>query len=267
MAGAAIATLAGVAGMVWKQNDRFYLRGVPVAENGSTITLGAATEQGLRTATVPAVRRLRRSRTPRATTCCSSRTTPPRSTTSARSRWTRPPARRRWDPSVSYGTFPLPISAATLHSSGRVVAVHTDNGRIGSLLPANTPPAAAGHLQRRTGHPDRAAELPRRRRGHEPRHRPRSSRPRALQLAAFDLNGNPVALLRRRVRRADPALAGHPRAERAGVSRLHPAARLQGQLPRHGRRRLGPDLRALLHGRRHPPRPTTASTSTAPRAR
>ena len=169
-----------------------------------------------------------------------------------------------WDPSVSYGTFPLPMSAATLHSSGRVVVVNTDNGRIGSLLPANTPrPPQATY----TAGPGTQTGL--------------LSSPvavavtnpgvvlileaAALQIAAFDLNGNPVqyfagasAALTRR------SLVTRAR-QRAGVSRLHPAAGLQGQLPRHGRRRLGPDLRALLHGRRDPPPPTTASTSTAPK--
>jgi hypothetical protein len=44
--GVAIATTLGVAGLVWKQNDKYWLRGVPVAENGTTITLGHATRQG-----------------------------------------------------------------------------------------------------------------------------------------------------------------------------------------------------------------------------
>ena len=37
------------------------------------------------------------------------------------------------------GQFTLPVDAAALHSSGRVVALHTDSGRLAHVLPANTP--------------------------------------------------------------------------------------------------------------------------------
>ena len=46
MTGVAIATRLGVAGIVWKQDDKYWLRGVPVAESGNTIHLGTATRQG-----------------------------------------------------------------------------------------------------------------------------------------------------------------------------------------------------------------------------
>jgi hypothetical protein len=136
--GVTISTQLGVAGIVWKQGDKYWLRGVPVAENGSTICLGSATCQGyarrpflLFDAFVGAgdvgnhvllepddsdegyhVRRLA--------------IDPSTGTLS-------------WDPTISLGRFRLPISAAALHSSGRVVAVHTDSGRLGQVLPAATP--------------------------------------------------------------------------------------------------------------------------------
>jgi hypothetical protein len=43
-----------------------------------------------------------------------------------------------WDSTVSYGTFLVPVSAAALHSSGRVIAISTNTGRLGQLLPAAT---------------------------------------------------------------------------------------------------------------------------------
>jgi hypothetical protein len=136
--GVTISTRLGVAGIVWKQGDQYWLRGVPVAENGTNISLGDATRQGyarrpflLFDAFVGAgdvgnhvllepddsdegyhVRRLK--------------IDPSTGTLS-------------WDPSRSLGRFRLPISAAALHSSGRVVAVHTDSGRLGQVLPAATP--------------------------------------------------------------------------------------------------------------------------------
>ena len=57
--GTAVATLAGVAGMVLKQNDRYYLRGVPLAQNGATIKLGSRLPRicpGVCPAAVPVVR-------------------------------------------------------------------------------------------------------------------------------------------------------------------------------------------------------------------
>src|SRR5262249_35008662 len=45
-----------------------------------------------------------------------------------------------WDSSTTLGTFTLPVSAAALHSSGRVVTVHTGKSRLGWLHPVATPP-------------------------------------------------------------------------------------------------------------------------------
>jgi hypothetical protein len=188
--GVAIATGLGVAGIVWKQGDKYWLRGVPIAENEATITLGGATTQGYTRRpfllfdsfvgagdianhvllepddTTPGynIRRLTIG-----------------STTGALS----------WDPKTSLGFFPLPVSAAALHSSGRVVAIHTDSGRLAHVLPANTPqpPLAAyvagpgteiGLLSSPTAvavtNPGIVIVL----------------EAGASQLAAFDLDGNPV---------------------------------------------------------------------------
>jgi hypothetical protein len=188
--GVAIATRLGVAGIVWKQADKYWLRGVPVAENGTTITLGGATTQGYTRRpfllfdsfvgasdianhvllepddTTPGYHIRRLAIDP---------------TTGALS----------WDPTTSLGDFLLPVSAAALHSSGRVVAIHTDSGRLGHVLPANTPraPLAAyaagpgseiGLLSSPTAvavtNPGTIIVL----------------EVGASQLAAFDLNGNPV---------------------------------------------------------------------------
>lgn len=96
-----------------------------------------------------------------------------------------------WDPTITLGFFSLPVSAAALHASGRVVAIHTDSGRLGHVLPANTPrPPLATYV---AGPGTEIGLL---------------SSPTAVaisnpgiiivleagasQLAAFDLNGNPV---------------------------------------------------------------------------
>ena len=185
-----ISTLAGVAGVVWEQDDRFYLRGVPVAENGDTIALGPATAQGYARRPFllldPFVERGAQGNhvllepdpeTPEYHV----RQVALDATTGAPT----------WDSSVSWGTFPLPISAAALHSSGRVVAVNTDNGRVGTLQPAGAaPPPQAAY----TAGPGTQVGL--------------LSSPvavavtnpgivlvleaAALQIAAFDLNGDPV---------------------------------------------------------------------------
>ncbi len=60
MTGVTIATRLGVAGIVWKQNDKYWLRGVPVAENGSHHHPRRRHAPGLRPPPVPAVRLLRR---------------------------------------------------------------------------------------------------------------------------------------------------------------------------------------------------------------
>jgi hypothetical protein len=188
--GATISTRLGVAGIVWKQGDKYWLRGVPVAENGSTISLGSATGQGY-------ARRpfllfdsfvddkdignhvlLEPDGTDDGYHVRSLAIDP---TTGALS----------WDPTTSLGYFSLPVSAAALHSSGRVVAVHTDSGRLGRVLPAATPlPPLADY----TAGPGTEIGL--------------LSSPTAVaitnpgivivleagagQLSAFDLNGHPV---------------------------------------------------------------------------
>ena len=97
-----------------------------------------------------------------------------------------------WDSTAPpLGTFLLPVSAAALHSSGRVITVHTDSGRVGTVHPAATPrPGLAaysagpgteiGLLQSPTAvavtNPGTVIIL----------------EAGASQLAAFDLNGNPV---------------------------------------------------------------------------
>jgi hypothetical protein len=188
--GVAIATRLGVAGIVWKQGDKYWLRGVPVREAGATIALGGATTQGY-------TRRpfllfdsfVGASDIANHVLLEPDETTPGynirrlaiNSTTGALS----------WDSNTSLGFFPLVVSAAALHSSGRVVAIHTDSGRLGHVLPANTPqpPLAAyvagpgteiGLLSSPTAvavtNPGIIIVL----------------EAGASQLAAFDLNGNPV---------------------------------------------------------------------------
>ncbi len=136
--GTAVATLAGVAGMVFKQGDRFYVRGIPVAQDGKTIELGTARVKSfarrpflLLDPFVEAndrrnhvllepddesdayhVRRV---------------SLDPRSGDIA------------WDPAANLGTFALPVSDAALHSSGKVVVINTNSGRLGWLQPADTP--------------------------------------------------------------------------------------------------------------------------------
>jgi len=96
-----------------------------------------------------------------------------------------------WDPTATLGFFPLEVSAAALHPSGWVVALHTGTGRVGRMLPASTPRpglaaytagfgAEIGLLQSPTAvavtNPGIVIVL----------------EAGVPQLAAFDLNGNPV---------------------------------------------------------------------------
>jgi hypothetical protein len=182
----------GVVGVVFKQNAKYWLRGMPLAQNGSVMRMGGATRQGytrrpflLFDALVGRadignhvllepdevtdgyhVRRLNID-----------------PTTGALS----------WDASVSLGFFSLPVSAAALHASGHVITVHTNSGRLGCVLPAKTPtprPPLAAY----SAGPGKQIGL--------------LSSPNAVavtapgtiivleaaasQLSAFDLNGNPV---------------------------------------------------------------------------
>ncbi len=138
-----VSTRLGVTAVVWKQNDKYWLRGVSAVEDSTTLALGGATKQGyarrpfilfdpfvgpgdaanhvllepddvlrgyhVRSLTVDA-------------------------TTGALS----------WNPAVSNGWFALPVDAAVLTSAGWIVALHTDSGRVGQVLPAPTvvPPQA-----------------------------------------------------------------------------------------------------------------------------
>ena len=188
--GAAVSTLAGVAGVVWEQGNKFYVRGVPVAENGSTISLGLASKEGY-------------TRRPFLLLDAFVNKTdqgnhvllePDPSTPAYHVRkvtldpTTGAPT---WDSTVSYGTFLVPVSAAALHSSGRVVAISTDSGRFAWLQPVSTPnPVQAAYS---AGSGTQTGLL---------------SSPIAIavtnpglvfvldaatsQISAFDLNGNPV---------------------------------------------------------------------------
>ena len=185
-----MSTRLGVAGVVWKAGDRYWVRGVPVAEAGSTITLGGATRQGF-------------ARRPfvlfdafvEAADIANHVLLEPDDTTDGyhvRALTIDPTTHElSWDPETSLGVFVLPVDAAALHSSGRVVTVHTDSGRLAHVLPANTPqPPLATY----TAGPGTQIGL--------------LSSPTAVavtnpgtvlvleagasQLAAFDLNGNPA---------------------------------------------------------------------------
>jgi len=190
VAGVAVSTLAGAAAVVWEQGDEFYLRGVPTGQDGASIQLGPATAQGW-------ARRPFLLLDPFTTKTSRGNHVlldPDPSTTAYHVRavtldpTTGAPA---WDPTTSIGDFPLEVSAATLHSSGRVVTVNTDSGRIGTLLPASAsiPPTASytggagvqiGLLDSPTAvavtNPGTVLVL----------------EPGAPQLSAFDLNGHPV---------------------------------------------------------------------------
>jgi hypothetical protein len=185
-----VATRAGVAGYVWKHADRYYLRGVPLAQDTATIELGPGPTEGY-------ARRPFLLLDPFVGPADEANhvLVEPDDTTSGyhvRKVSLDPlTGRLSWDPTVSYGMFTLPVSAAALHSSGRVVAVNTDNGRLGWLQPVGTPrPLLAAY----SAGPGTQPGL--------------LSAPVALavtnpgtvlvleaasaQLSAFDLNGNPV---------------------------------------------------------------------------
>ena len=190
--GTTISTLAGVAGVVWEQGNQFYVRGVPVAQNGATIDLGVASTEGY--ARRPFL--LFDAFVDRAATGNHVLLEPDPVTTAYHVRkvtldpTTGAPS---WDSTVSYGTFLVPVSAAALHSSGRVIAISTNTARLGQLLPAatNAPQpvqasytAGSGTQIGLVGSPIAVAV----------------TNPGTVlildaanaQIAAFDLNGNPV---------------------------------------------------------------------------
>jgi hypothetical protein len=136
--GAAVATLAGVAGMVWKEDDRFFLRGVPLAQNGSTIKLGLGSHEGWERRPFLLLDAFVDARDQGNHVLLE----PDHSSPAYHVRAvTLDPNTGgvSWDPTSSLGTFMLPVSAAALHSSGLVVAANTDTGRLGVLEPARTP--------------------------------------------------------------------------------------------------------------------------------
>ena len=136
--GATVSTLAGSRRGV-EENNLHDVRTVPAAQTGATISLGVATHEGYARPPFllldPFVQRTDEGNSvllepdPN-TQAYHVRKVSLDSTTGAPS----------WDPTVSYGTFLLPVSAAGLHSSGHVVAIHTDSGRFGWLKPVATPP-------------------------------------------------------------------------------------------------------------------------------
>jgi hypothetical protein len=188
--GTAVATLAGVAGMVFKQEDRYYIRGVPLAQDGATIKLGSAPKEGYARRPFllldPFVDKGDRG---------NNVLLEPDETSHAyhvrRVSLDHVTGELSWDADVSHGTFLLPVSAAALHSSGRVVALNTDSGRLGWLRPVRT---SRPQLAAYTAGPGTRVGL--------------LSSPIAVavtnpgvvlvleagtaQLAAFDLNGNPI---------------------------------------------------------------------------
>jgi hypothetical protein len=188
--GMTVSTTSGVVGVVWKQNDRYYVRCVAIAENGNTIPLSVGPKEGYARPPFllfdPFVSKQDRG---------NHVLLEPDDTSDAYlvRQVTLDPETGAisWDSSTALGTFTLPVSAAALHSSGRVVAVHTDSGRVGWLHPAATPrPGLAaysagpgtqiGLLQSPTAVTvtNSGAVL--------------ILEAGANQLAAFDLNGNPI---------------------------------------------------------------------------
>ena len=140
MTGATVATSLGVVGVVWQDNDRYYLQGVPVDESGTTITLNPASREGY--ARNPFL--LFDSFVHRDNPTESNHVLlEPDDTTDAYfvRKVSLDPATGAitWDSSTALGTFTLPVSAAALHSSGVIVTVDTGSARVGVLKPAATP--------------------------------------------------------------------------------------------------------------------------------
>jgi hypothetical protein len=190
VAGASISTLAGVAGVVWEQGDKFYVRGVPTGQDAATIKLGQATANGFG-------RRPFLLLDPFVTKTSAGNHVLLEPDDSLPVYYVRKvtldpvSGAPTWDPKVSYGTFTLPISAAALHSSGRVVAVNTDTGRLATILPANPDRPALAAYSAGTGDTVGLLQSP---------VAVAVTNPgtvlvleaAATQIAAFDLNGNPV---------------------------------------------------------------------------
>ena len=137
--GTTVATLAGMAGLVWLQDGRYYIRGVPLsAANDTIIPLGGTPHEGY-------------ARRPFVLFDALVSPGDAGNHVLLEPDETNPGYHIRkvtldpdtgsisWRSDVSHGDFSLPVSAAALHSSGRVVAVHTASGRLAWLSPAQTP--------------------------------------------------------------------------------------------------------------------------------
>jgi hypothetical protein len=136
--GAAVATLAGVAGMVFKQGDRFYVRGVPVAQDGKTIELGTARVKSFARRPFLLLDPFVEANDGRNHVLLE----PDDESDAYHVRRVSLDPKSgdiSWDPAVNLGTFALPVSDAALHSSGKVVAINTNSGRLGWIQPADTP--------------------------------------------------------------------------------------------------------------------------------
>ena len=145
--GVTVSTRLGVAGIVWKQNDLYWLRGVPVGENGATISVGGATRQGY-------------SRRPfllfdalvGPTDIGNHVLLEPDDTDPGyhiRALSIDPAAGGlSWDSTTSLAYFPLSIDAAGLCASGWVVALHHQRTSRGGTAGGNAAAAARGVLGR-----------------------------------------------------------------------------------------------------------------------
>ena len=218
--GAAVSTLAGVAGMVFKQGDRFYLRGVPVAQDGKTIELGTARVKSFARRPFLLLDPFVEANDRRNHVLLE----PDDESDAYHVRRVSLDPKSgdiSWDPGVNLGTFALPVSDAALHASGKVVVINTNSGRLGWIQPADTPRPRARDLRRRAGHPGRPPALAGRRGGHQSRHR-------------VGVGGRHRADRGIRPQRQSGALL-------QGRPRLRPCvqdpARLRGAPARHGRRR------------------------------
>ena len=132
----------GAAGVVWEQGDEFYVRGVPTAGAGGAISLGQASGGGYARRPFLLLDAFAQSGKPGNHVLLE----PDPSLDGYHVRpVTLDPvtAAPTWDSTRSAGTFELEVSAAALHSSGRVVAVNTDSGRLDRCRrsAAQTPPA------------------------------------------------------------------------------------------------------------------------------
>jgi hypothetical protein len=198
VAGVSVSTVTGAAGVVWEQGDEFYVRGVPTVSGtaGGAISLGKASGGGYARRPFLLLDDFAKSGQPGNHVLLE-----PDPTLDAYH--VRPvtldpvTAAPTWDSSTSAGTFELEVSAAVLHSSGRVIAVNTDSGRLGILFPATppaqtppaTPPVAsytagAGNQVGLLSSPTAVAVT-----------NPGTVlvlEPGAMRVSAFDLNGNPA---------------------------------------------------------------------------